>query len=109
MSIIFSLNEATGKVKIFPWAITNGERFEPCMTKEYADKKLLRMPFSNGDWSVVQSDEPSEKLLETLKGVRFDTYEDAEMFINGGGYEESIPSRLADIELVVAEMIGGAE
>ena len=46
-------------------------------------------------------------MVETLKGVRFDSLEDAEDFINGGGYMESVSARVEDLENTIAEIIGG--
>ena len=105
MAIIFSMNE-NGKVKLYPYGITDGTNTVPCKSEEYANNLLANSRYEG--YSVIDSDEPSEKLLEVLKGVRFDSYTDAELFINGGGYEESVLSRVEDLEIVMAEMIGGA-
>ena len=104
MSVIFRMNEI-GKVTIYPYGITDGTRVVPCATEEQANKLLNKSMYTN--YAVINSDTPSNKLLETLKGVRFDSYADAEAFINGGGYEEGIQARVEDLECVIAEMIGG--
>lgn len=104
--IIFGMNE-NGKVTLYPYGITNGENTVPCKSEEYAQNLLKNSRYK--DYAVINSDEPSEKLLQMLKGVRFDSLADGEMFINGGGFEESVLSRVEDIECVIAEMIGGAE
>ncbi len=104
MAILFKMNE-DGKVKIYPYGITNGNHIIPCITEEYANNLLKNSRYT--DYSVINSDEPSKKLVETLKGVRFDSLEDAEDFINGGGYTESVSARVEDLENTIAEIIGG--
>lgn len=103
--IIFSMNES-GKVTIYPYGITNGENIVPCKSENYAENLLLNSRYEG--YAVINSDAPSEKLTVTLKGVRFDSYADAELFINGGGFEESVLARVEDLENVLAEVIGGA-
>lgn len=102
--IIFTMNES-GKVTIHPYGITNGENVVPCRNERYAENLLLNSRYEG--YAVINSDVPSEKLTETLKGVRFDSYSDAETFINGGGFEESVLARVEDLENVLAEVIGG--
>ena len=104
MAILFKMNE-DGKVKIYPYGITNGVRVIPCESEEKAENLCQNSRYT--DYSVINSDEPSEKLVETLKGVRFDSLEDAEDFINGGGYAESVTARVEDLENIIAEVIGG--
>lgn len=102
--IIFRL-DSSGKVTLFPYGITNGTNTIGCDNEKYAQKLVNNIRYNN--YTVINSDEPSEELVEMLKGVRFDTYEDADNFINGGGYTESMAARVADLELIMAEMIGG--
>lgn len=102
--IIFRIDNS-GKVKLFPYGITNGINTIGCDTEKYAQKLVNNIRYI--DYTIINSDEPSEDLIEMLKGVRFDTVEDAEKFINGGGYTESMAARVADLELIMAEMIGG--
>ena len=104
MAILFKMNE-DGKVKLCGFGISNGTRIIPCESEKKAEKLCQNSRYT--DYSVINSDEPSEKLVETLKGVRFDSIEDAEMFINGGGYTESVPARVEDLENTIAEIIGG--
>lgn len=104
--IIFEMDNA-GKVELFPYGITNGKRTIVCETESFA-KKLVENRRYNG-YEVIESDEVNTELTDMLKGVRFDTIEDAEKFINGGGYMESLSARVADLELIMAEMIGGME
>ena len=104
MAILFKLNE-DGKVKLCGFGISNGTRIIPCESEEKAEKLCQNSRYT--DYSVINSDEPSEKLVETLKGVRFDSLEDAEDFINGGGYAESVTARVEDLENIIAEVIGG--
>lgn len=104
--IIFGINES-GKVTLYPYGITNGTNTVPCKSEEYAEHLLENSRYEG--YAIINSDEPNKKLLQTLKGVRFDSREDAELFVNGGGYEEGVVSRLEDLECVIAEMIGGAE
>lgn len=102
--IIFTMNES-GKVTIHPYGITDGENVVACRNERYAENLLLNSRYEG--YAVINSDEPSGKLSETLKGVRFDSLEDAELFINGGGFEESVLSRVEDLENAMAEVIGG--
>lgn len=104
MAILFKMNE-DGKVKLCGFGISNGTRIIPCESEEKAEKLCQNSRYT--DYSVINSDEPSEKLVETLKGVRFDSLEDAEDFINGGGYTESVSARVEDLENIIAEVIGG--
>ena len=104
MAILFKMNE-DGKVKIYPYGITNGTRIIPCENEEKAENLCQNSRYT--DYSVINSDEPSEKLVEMLKGVRFDSRDDAEQFINGGGYAESVTARVEDLENIIAEVIGG--
>lgn len=106
MAIIFSMNEI-GKVKIFPYGISDGVNVIACKSEEHANNLLANSRYEG--YSIINSDKPTDRLLETLKGVRFDSFEDAEMFINGGGYEESVTARVEDLECMMAEMIGGDE
>lgn len=102
--IIFRL-DSSGKATIFPYGIANGTTIIGCDTEEYAQKLVNNIRYKK--YVVINSDEPDEELIEMLKGVRFDSYADAEKFINGGGYMESMAARVADLELIMAEMIGG--
>ena len=104
MAILFKMNE-DGKVKLCGFGISNGTRIIPCESEKKAEKLCQNSRYT--DYSVINSDAPSEKLVETLKGVRFDRREDAEQFINGGGYTESVPARVEDLENTIAEIIGG--
>lgn len=104
MAVLFKMNE-DGKVKLCGFGISNGTRIIPCESEEKAEKLCQNSRYT--DYSVINSDEPSEKLVETLKGVRFDSLEDAEDFINGGGYTESVSARVEDLENIIAEVIGG--
>lgn len=104
MAILFKMNE-DGKVKLCGFGISNGTKIIPCESEEKAEKLCQNSRYT--DYSVINSDEPSKKLIETLKGVRFDSIEDAEDFINGGGYAESVPARVEDLENIIAEVIGG--
>lgn len=104
MAVLFKMNE-DGKVKLCGFGISNGTKIIPCESEEKAEKLCQNSRYT--DYSVINSDEPSKKLIETLKGVRFDSIEDAEMFINGGGYAESVPARVEDLENIIAEVIGG--
>lgn len=104
--IIFKMNE-NGKVKLCDFGITDGERVEACETEAKAKNLLENSRYA--DFTVINSDKPSEKLLEILKGVRFDSIDDAEAFINGGGFKESVLSRVEDLENVMAEVIGGTD
>lgn len=104
MAILFKMNE-DGKVKLCDFGITNGVRTEPCETETKAEHLCQNSRYS--DYSVINSDKPSDKLVKTLKGVRFDSLADAERFINGGGYAESVPARVEDLENTIAEIIGG--
>lgn len=93
--IIFSINES-GKVTMYTYGITNGTDTVPCKSEEYAENLLANSRYEG--YAVINSDIPSEKLLETLKGVRFDSLQDAELFINGGGYQESTVIKLENLE-----------
>ena len=104
MAILFKMNE-DGKIKLCGFGISNGTKIIPCESEEKAEKLCQNSRYT--DYSVINSDEPSEKLVETLKGVRFDSLEDAEDFINGGGYTESVSARVEDLENTIAEIIGG--
>lgn len=104
MAILFKMNE-DGKVKLCGFGISNGTRIIPCESETKAENLCQNSRYT--DYSVINSDEPSEKLVETLKGVRFDSLEDAEDFINGGGYTESVSARVEDLENIIAEVIGG--
>lgn len=104
--IIFKMNE-NGKVKLCDFGITDGERVEACETEKKAKNLLENSRYA--DFTVINSDKPSEKLLDILKGVRFDSVDDAENFINGGGWENSMTARVEDLECIIAEMIGGEE
>lgn len=104
MAILFKMNE-DGKVKLCGFGISNGTRIIPCESEEKAEKLCQNSRYT--DYYVINSDAPSEKLVETLKGVRFDSREDAEQFINGGGYAESVTARVEDLENIIAEVIGG--
>lgn len=104
MAILFKMNE-DGKVKLCGFGISNGTKIIPCESEDKAEKLCQNSRYT--DYSVINSDEPSKKLIETLKGVRFDSMEDAEDFINGGGYAESVPARVEDLENIIAEVIGG--
>lgn len=95
MAIIFSMNE-NGKVTIYPYGITNGINTVPCKSEDYANNLLGNRRYEG--YAIIESDEPSEKLLETLKGVRFDSLADAENFINGDGYKESVNIKVSDLE-----------
>lgn len=104
MAILFKMNE-DGKVKLCGFGITNGTNTIPCESETKAENMCERSRYE--DYFVINSDAPSEKLVETLKGVRFDSREDAEQFINGGGYAESVTARVEDLENIIAEVIGG--
>lgn len=104
--IIFKMNE-NGKIKLCDFGITDGERVEACETEKKAKNLLENSRYT--DFAVINSDKPSEKLLEILKGVRFDSIDDAQNFINGGGWENSMTARVEDLECIIAEMIGGEE
>lgn len=104
MAVLFKMNE-DGKVKLCGFGISNGTRIIPCESETKAENMCKESRYEN--YFVINSDEPSKKLIETLKGVRFDSIEDAEMFINGGGYAESVPARVEDLENIIAEVIGG--
>ena len=104
MAILFKMNE-DGKVRLCGFGISNGTKIIPCESEDKAENMCKESRYE--DYFVINSDEPSEKLVETLKGVRFDSIEDAEDFINGGGYAESVPARVEDLENIIAEVIGG--
>ena len=104
MAILFKMNE-DGKVRLCDYGITNGVRTEPCETEIKAEHLCQNSRYAG--YSIINSDVPSEKLIETLKGVRFDSLADAEQFINGGGYADSVQARVEDLENTLAEMIGG--
>ena len=104
MSILFKMNE-DGKVRLCGFGISNGNKIIPCESETKAENMCKESRYE--DYFVINSDELSEKLVETLKGVRFDSMEDAEDFINGGGYAESVSARVEDLENTIAEIIGG--
>lgn len=104
MAILFKMNEY-GKITLCDYGITNGKNTLPCETEIKAENLCQNSRYSK--YSVINSDKPSDKLIETLKGVRFDSLSDAENFINGGGYAESVSARVEDLENTIAELIGG--
>lgn len=99
--IYFKMDE-NGRVTLCSHAITDGVNTIPCETEMLAQNLCKNSRYEG--YKIVDSDKVSEELVAALKGNRFDSMEDANDFINEGGYLSSDKVKILELEAKVAEL-----
>lgn len=101
--IIFELRD--GRVGFYEYGITNGVRTIPCNSLQRAEDMLKRSIYA--DYYVISSKEVSSVIEKAVKNQWFKDYNEADEFLNGGGYVESLLQRVEDLEITQAELLFG--
>lgn len=99
-----------GQVKFYTHLVTNKKDFKYYCRSFTEARNIKRNPrfFEHGNLIIEELKEPDDNISQSLKGIRFDTSEDAELFVNGG-YRDSMQNRIADVEAAISKLLFGSK